>query len=319
MPTLRLIYDVPGWAYHNNTRGLERHAPRDFAVSSAPLWNEHGNLDWGAILGGSPVDLLFLFDFSRAGVVRAELARRGWDTILMVAWSVGWPQLRPLLYQTYCLADAVIVSSRECWERSGRLPASYPIPYGVDGAIFNVRTPIAIRQPKLLWVGSQFARELKGYDDYVVPLQTALQARGVECECLLVDSFRGEKRDLAQMADWYNSGTVIVCASEAEGTPNPALEAAACGCTVVSTRVGNMPELIRPGVNGYLVDRNPDALLEGVLAAVTNYRRLATQMQLDIVPWHWSHRAREFYAAFRAVLGWRQNRATVAARPIPEI
>ncbi|MEO8601389.1 MAG: glycosyltransferase [bacterium] len=39
-----------------------------------------------------------------------------------------------------------------------------------------------------------------------------------------------------------------------EGTPNPALEAAACGCTVVSTPVGTLPELIRDAANGYLVE-----------------------------------------------------------------
>jgi glycosyltransferase involved in cell wall biosynthesis len=306
---------VPGWAYHNNTLGLERHAPPDFAVSSAPLRNGDGNLDWDMALGDHPADLLFLFDFSSAGLVRAELARRGWESALMVAWSMGWQQLKPLLHQSYGLADAVLVSNRECWELSGRLPAGYLIPYGVDEVIFNVRTPIALRRPKVLWVGSQFARAIKGYDDYVVPLQTELRARGLECECLLTDSFGGEKRNPAQMAAWYNSGTVIVCASEAEGTPNPALEGAACGCTVVSTRVGNMPELIRHGINGYLVDRNPDALLGGVLDAVTNYERLATQMRLDIVPWHWSHRAPEFYAAFREVLGRRENQPALKAHP----
>ncbi len=318
MPSLRLMYDVPGWAYHNNARGLERHAPPDFQVSSSPLWNDQGNFHWDAILGDRPVDLVLLFDFSRAALVRAELARRRWYTTLMVAWSVGWPQSRPLLYQTCCLADAMLVSSLEYWERSGRLPASCTIPYGVDRAIFQVRRPIAIRRPKVLWVGSQFARRLKGYDEYLVPLGTALRTRGIESDWLLVDSFGAEKRNPEQMAEWYNSGTVIVCASEAEGTPNPPLEAAACGCTIVSTRVGNMPELIRHGRNGYLVDRNMDALLGGVLEAVANYQRLAMQMQRDIVPWLWSNRAPEFYAAFRKVLGGVESQPALRPRRLPD-
>jgi hypothetical protein len=302
VPTLRLVYDVPGWAYHHNATGLERYAPADFEVSSSPLRLGGPLLDWDTILGDTPVDLLFLFDFTRTAFLRAELTRRGWDTALMVAWSVGWPRAAPQFPETYCLADAMLVSNREYWERAGRLPGTYAIPYGVDGAVFDVRVPPAARRPRVLWVGSAVARQVKGYDDYVLPLMAALRARGIETEALLVDSF-GAKRSPEEMAAWYNSGTVIVCASEAEGTPNPPLEAAACGCTIVSTRVGNMPELIRDGENGFLVDRRADALLEGALAAVRDYPRLAARMQRDIVPWLWSHRSPEYYAAFREVLG----------------
>ena len=303
MPTLRLIYDVPDWAYHRNAQGLERYAPPDFEVSSAPIRVRGQEVGWDAMLGDKPADLLFLFDFSRTARLRAELTRRGWtDTRLMVAWSVGWPLSQSVFYQTCCRADAMLVSNHEYWTRMGRLPASYAIPYGVDGAIFNVRTPIETRRPKVLWVGSDFARQLKGYDDLILPLQAALQARGIDCEALLVDSFGAVKRSAEEMAAWYNSGTVLVCASTAEGTPNPPLEAAACGCTIVSTRVGNMPELIRQDVNGYLVDRDPDALLTGVLAAVENHERLAKRMQQDIAHWLWAHRSQEYYAVFREVL-----------------
>jgi glycosyltransferase involved in cell wall biosynthesis len=101
------------------------------------------------------------------------------------------------------------------------------------------------------------------------------------------------------MADWYNTGTVLVCASATEGTPNPGLEAAACGCTVVSTPVGNMPELIRSGENGYLVERRVDALLEGVRTAVADYPRLARQMLADIQDWGWDRRSAAYFRLFR--------------------
>src|SRR5438132_881901 len=104
------------------------------------------------------------------------------------------------------------------------------------------------------------------------------------------------------MADWYNHGTGLVCASSAEGTPNPALEAAACGCTVVSTRVGNMPELIRHGRNGYLVQRSLRALLKAVRAACRNYPRLSAAMQTDIREWDWAKRSTEFFQTFLEVL-----------------
>tara|TARA_Y100000114_G_scaffold157182_1_gene187832 strand:- start:18354 stop:19235 length:882 start_codon:yes stop_codon:yes gene_type:complete len=49
--------------------------------------------------------------------------------------------------------------------------------------------------------------------------------------------------DRAKMLKFYNSIGTLICFSESEGTPNPILEAAACGRAVLSTRVGNFPVL----------------------------------------------------------------------------
>ena len=48
---------------------------------------------------------------------------------------------------------------------------------------------------------------------------------------------------------------VFVVASLEDGTPNPALEAASCGRPIISNRIGNMPEFIKDGYNGFLVGR----------------------------------------------------------------
>jgi len=104
------------------------------------------------------------------------------------------------------------------------------------------------------------------------------------------------------MAAWYNTGTIYVCASQREGTPNPALEAASCGCVVVSTPVGNMPELIEDGHNGRLVARDVDALLEAIVEVQARYQPMAENMQQTIEGWDWRHRAREYYDLFQQVL-----------------
>jgi glycosyltransferase involved in cell wall biosynthesis len=59
-----------------------------------------------------------------------------------------------------------------------------------------------------------------------------------------------------QMRDFYNQGDVYAVASKADGTPNPALEAAACGLPLVANYIGNMPELIVNHKNGWLVERS---------------------------------------------------------------
>lgn len=52
----------------------------------------------------------------------------------------------------------------------------------------------------------------------------------------------------------YGKCDVWLCGSRREGFYLPALEAMACRCPVISTRVGAMPDIIEDGVNGFLVD-----------------------------------------------------------------
>lgn len=62
-----------------------------------------------------------------------------------------------------------------------------------------------------------------------------------------------------EMPDFYNSIDVIACASTAEGDPRPLIEGMACGCFPVVTDVGIVPELVRHGDNGLIVERTPQA------------------------------------------------------------
>ncbi len=62
-----------------------------------------------------------------------------------------------------------------------------------------------------------------------------------------------------EMPDFYNSLDVITCASDAEGDPRPLIEGMACGCFPVVTDVGIVPELVRHGDNGLIVERTPQA------------------------------------------------------------
>ena len=305
MPTLRILYDVDGWAYHHRARALQKYAPPDFAVALAPLPRFDAPDVVAAALGDDQPDLVFALSTPAVQPVRRALAARGWRAKLVGSWNAGWPRQIPLFFDAYRAADAMVINNATAWRRVGRLPRTHLLPNGVDREVFRVRTPIDARPPRVLWTGSELGRRRKGYDRFALPLRSRLHALGIDCELLLVDSYAADKRPPEAMAAWYDRGTVLVCSSAAEGTPNPALEAAACGCTVVSTPVGNMPELIRDGENGFLVARALDALVAGVRAACADHPRLAAAMQDDIRAWGWDRRAAPFFAAFRAVLDAR--------------
>jgi len=64
----------------------------------------------------------------------------------------------------------------------------------------------------------------------------------------------------------YATAQVCVVPSLFENFPYTCLEAMACGCAVVASRVGGIPEIIEDQVDGLLVEPNdPAALVDAVL------------------------------------------------------
>jgi glycosyltransferase involved in cell wall biosynthesis len=70
------------------------------------------------------------------------------------------------------------------------------------------------------------------------------------------------------VARWIGAADALCLASDNEGTPNVIVEALASGVPVVATRVGGIPELVTPGLNGDLVPRDPAALARALGAAL---------------------------------------------------
>jgi L-malate glycosyltransferase len=72
-------------------------------------------------------------------------------------------------------------------------------------------------------------------------------ALGLAGECLFLPS-------TPDVASALRGIDIFVHPSVSEGLPNAVMEAMACGCAVVATRVGGCPELIHDGKNGFLAD-----------------------------------------------------------------
>jgi glycosyltransferase involved in cell wall biosynthesis len=53
---------------------------------------------------------------------------------------------------------------------------------------------------------------------------------------------------------YYAGLDYYICTSRAEGGPYPVLEAMSCACVVISTPVGVVPEVIKSGENGFLLN-----------------------------------------------------------------
>ena len=79
------------------------------------------------------------------------------------------------------------------------------------------------------------------------------------------------------VAQWMRSMDIFVLASSIESFPNALLEAMACGCAVIGSRVGGVPELVADGMNGSLFEPGNVDELASRLAELVNdpERRMA--------------------------------------------
>ena len=112
-------------------------------------------------------------------------------------------------------------------------------------------------------------------------------------------------RNKKQMLEFYNSIDVYICASLTEGTPNPCLEAAACGIPILTTAVGNMPEFIENGVNGIFIKRDIGDIVKKIKLVRDNHylrSRLSTKARERALIWDWLQKAKNYKHMFDAVL-----------------
>jgi glycosyltransferase involved in cell wall biosynthesis len=143
------------------------------------------------------------------------------------------------------------------------------------------------------WVGRMTAVKRT---DVVVRVLGELVERGVDAHLLLVGDgpdrddleryahelgvvrrclFLGYQEDVSR---WYNAIDALLLPSVNEGTPVSVIESLAAQRPAVATRVGGTPDVIRDGVDGFLVDPSDGEALAERLAELARDPELRTQM-----------------------------------------
>ena len=318
---LHIVYDTSGWAYDARARQLEKHMPEGWVTSSAPLDG-----------GGMPedfdkLDVIFLMVAGRIQSLhdfykQQDVPRPN----IVVGMNTGPDRNREAYTQAKNAGALVIHNNRASYLHGVNQNApgeisdrDFCIPNGVDLEFWQENVaepqlkPASERRPrKVLWCGSQLHAKLKGYDA-IEACREPLKEMGWTLETILADS-RGDtctvnfgngeeqiaRYDAKQMRRWYRGGAIFVVTSQSEGTPNPALEAAASGCALTATKVGNIPELIIPGVNGnYIRDTSTSRIMASIRRTTKNRDRLTRGMKKTIAEWDWQPRVARYYEIFR--------------------
>ena len=296
-PRIAIIADVRGWAWDRKARALQQHLGDEFDLSTHYLYDRHPD----AVPAG--VDLYHTFE-----VFQSSLLPEGAPYVTGITAHV-WPGLeercgRMALLRWAMLAEAFHANSvllqREAEERLGR-PVAY-CPNGVDETFFRRLRPAPADRLVVGWVGKPNPR--KGADI----VRQACALAGVEL-CTVERTYRNAL-SADDMREFYQGCNVVAVASDMDGTPNHALEGAACGCAVLGNRIGNLPEFI-DGQNGVLVERS----VAGLVAALQTLSpadavRMGEAARATVErAWSWRVMAKNYGDMWRAALAGRARSA----------
>jgi L-malate glycosyltransferase len=102
-------------------------------------------------------------------------------------------------------------------------------------------------------------------------LRLRVDASGLADDCSFVPA-------TGNVAQWLRAIDIFVLPSRSEALSNSLLEAMACGCCPVASRVGGTPELIRHGQNGMLFEPGDVDGLSTVLEALAELPLLREQL-----------------------------------------
>ncbi|WP_250477000.1 glycosyltransferase [Caballeronia sp. INML1] len=145
----------------------------------------------------------------------------------------------------------------------------------------------------------------KGFHTILKPALEMLRAKGLRVSENFADR---QVRHIphSQMPAYYNSLDVLICCSEAEGTPNPVLEAMACGVPVISTNVGIVSEALGPRQREFILkERSSECLAEAIEKLIVDRHRLqelSAENLESIKSWDWSVRTQAYRKFFRETL-----------------
>jgi glycosyltransferase involved in cell wall biosynthesis len=202
---------------------------------------------------------------------------------------------RILMTLTDRLVDAIVVNSlaarRELVEQYGVAESRTYLSYnGVDTSTFFPASERDADAP--VTIGTVCALRAEKRVDLLLDAFARLRNEGIDARLVVVGSgpmgeaLERQRRALgieavshfepttSAVADWMRRIDVFALTSETESFPNALLEAMACGCCVIGSRVGGVPELIRDRETGVLVPPgDAGALADALRTLITDRQR----------------------------------------------
>ena len=291
-PKLRILvyYDVEGWAWYHKAVAIKANLQPEYHVDITA----HDSPDVA-----KQYDYVIVFGYYMLDVLKGVAPEK-----ILLGLSNNGPRYientRKALEEKRAVAG--LANSKIGYDLLQGAGKIFLCENGVD-TVFHHPPVHPATDFSLCWVGNPNSDVDKGLD----LITEACSVANVPLHFHTWDASKGDTsgvrpREVLRNSLYWQS-TAFVCASVYDGTPNPALESLACGLPVITTRVGNMPEVIVDGKNGFFVDRN----VSGIASAIEQLRdsdlvEMSRAARESVAPdWSWERKAQNYGLAVKAI------------------
>lgn len=250
-PKILFISDVKGWAWWNKSLVLKEYLSDEFRIDVKCVLGD-GCVPMNRI-DQTAYDLYFTYGYSYIDFLyKVPKFKKATGITAHRQKSVLFPKMK---MAEHLHANSIMLLND--LHSMGFEHAHY-IPNGVDDELFTPISPIREDGDLVVGhVGKKCAK--KNQESIILP---AIKKAGVKSHTNL--RTWKDRIPLEEMPQTYNSMDLFLVASDEDGTPNPALEAAACGRPIISNKIGNMPEFIIDGYNGFIVPKKIEAYVDKI-------------------------------------------------------
>lgn len=275
-----MVVDSYSWALHNRAVNLKKNIDGiDFDILHFNDCEDNFNY----------YDIVYLLNWPIYGYVYDKIkSKRKYRLITSVSSHVGRKNAKHMrsLFNKF---DAISCSNLFLFKefRASKINSKiFYTPFGVNIDTFFDKKDF--RKPQLFGFVGNLNRDVKRFP----MIQKACEDNGVELALATIST--GYSR--SEMNDFYNKISCLICFSESEGTPNPVLEALSAGTNVISSYVGNVPEII----NEFgLIKRV--STYEELKGKIKDYKFEITNNSGFRKKWSWKNKSKAFVKFIRGI------------------
>lgn len=227
MKTL-IVVDCYGWAFDNIAKGIQKYS-KHHCIVRTPFEISKEDIDTCSVV----ISMDELNAWNKISDRRKLIMKRNGLKTIVLIHNIAKHFPDPKIF------DMIVPTNRNLLAKAKRTyPESSNIRLMFTAADADLFREVEL--PKIFkvgWAGSYNCPVKRTH--FLKDLNYGVSIRGSDSSKFLV-----KNRSQNDIRDFYKSISVLVCLSKAEGGPLPPMEAASCGRAVISTSMGQMPDLL---------------------------------------------------------------------------